>query len=421
LFFCKKIIFFIHRKEQGQILFILDLAYARCRNRGITWSPSGSFLLVLEEDSANIFSATNSNKIRVLFYNQKNLTVNEINFGGEELLVTHTLNSRFLWLDGSSFIFGYGETRKFFFKIITISEEDGTFKESIINLSKALEPLILNNTKRAGKFVSFVSSLFVVPSKKSSHFFFLSNCPLDHQHQVLIYVDRLSHKIVKTASLPGEVVEISVGSENFFLLLQSRPTEDYRYNSVIHWDEKINIAEDLKNCFFSAPWICKQGLKEPLSSDTLIFEGSDNCVLPFNDPCCCLIKQTIPKLKEQTNKATCSLVPYLSEMTKTSDFFVTSDFVYFVDKIRMVTHVRGIHHHFEYKTEMKDDFLFPPRNCVVYFHPNKPIFLLQKPLNVFEIYLAPWATDDDLEAFPEIPDYVDCPDYNEKRDFYKSF
>jgi hypothetical protein len=108
-------------------------------------------------------------------------------------------------------------------------------------------------------------------------------------------------------------------------------------------------------------------------------------------------------------------------MTKTSDFFVTSDFVYFVDKIRMVTHVRGIHHHFEYKTEMKDDFLFPPRNCVVYFHPNKPIFLLQKPLNVFEIYLAPWATDDDLEAFPEIPDYVDCPDYNEKRDFYKSF
>ena len=106
-------------------------------------------------------------------------------------------------------------------------------------------------------------------------------------------------------------------------------------------------------------------------------------------------------------------MPYLASITKANNLFFTDDYIYYTDRLRQVTFIRGLYHHFEFRTCLKNDFLIPAHDCLVYFHPKKSIFLRKANIISFDIYLGNWATDDDIDEYPESNDentkmYNDC-------------
>jgi hypothetical protein len=406
------------RKKRGQILFAISLDYPLLRYRIMNWSPSGDYLLTLEEDKEMALSVTlNNNRIKIFFYNSNTFCVNEIDFK-EPLIPSPGMNTKFLWLDACSFIFA--DIKKDLFRIINL-KTNMTYDETKIDLTRTLEKFTTNSKRN--KFISFVSSLFVMPDSESPYIFFLTCCPTNHQHQRILYVDKISHKVVKIASLPGEVVEIAVTSTHFFLILQSRPYEDYKYNAPILWN--VNEKRDDHNkCFFSEPFREKimNGNSEYLTAEGLIFQGNSTGIYPFRSPCCIRLSPTENHLRKLSNSNPQSLFPYLTRLARASNLYVTNDYVYYVDKIKRTTKVLGLNHHFEYDLILKDDFLFPSSGCVAYFHPTKPLFLFRKKIDEshFDIYLLPWATDDDIIEYPAIDEDQKSAPYNQSVTFIQN-
>ena len=400
------------RRVRGQIILAITLENPLVRFRNYNWSPSGEYLLCLEEDKEYFPSITlHTNYLKIYFYNVQNFSMNEIRFN-EPLLPNPTMNTKYLWLDEFSFIFG--EQKKNIFRIVNLKTDEKTYSEKKIDLSKTLDPLTKNTARK--NFVSFVSSLFVLPDPSSPYLFFLTTCHFDHQHQRLVYVDKITHKIAKIASLPGEVVEISVNSENFFLLLQNRSYEDYKFNAPIVWN--VSEKDDLQKCYFSSPWIGKAPQIDNIMTTSYLFRGDSLSIVPFRSSCCNSILKTENFIKRNTNSSVETLFPYLTGISRGNSLHTTKDYVYFVKKIEEVTQVFGLHHHFEFSTVLKDEFVFPPSNFPVYFHPSKPIFIRKKDRRYFDIYLLPWATDDDLKTYPTL-DEDEILSYNEEIDFKK--
>jgi hypothetical protein len=111
------------------------------------------------------------------------------------------------------------------------------------------------------------------------------------------------------------------------------------------------------------------------------------------------------------------LFPHLTRISSGNSLFATKEYVYRVSKSQRKTRVWGLHHHFEFTTRLKTDYLFGPQEYVVYFHPSKPIFLRKEHDKFFDLYLSGWATDNDKTEFPEIDeDTINVP-YNEKVSF----
>ena len=395
------------RKQRGQIVFAADLEHQHCRFRSINWSPAGDFLLSLEEEKEH-YTVLDMNRIKVYFYDSKKLCMNEIRFKGEEELYTaHTMNTKFLWLDETSFIFC--SLKKGIIRIINL-KKDGNYDEKKIDFSPILSDLVLN-PKRT-KYESFVSHLLVLPDPSSPYHFFLTCCPLNHQHQRLVYVDKITLCIKMIANLPGEVVEISVSTSEFFLLLQSRSTEDWQYNSPVL--SPVKEKTDLKKCPLTDPWMCKQNsIRHHLVSDGILLRGNSVSLIVFRESCCSRIWNAENLLKEGINSKRTNLMPYLASITKANNLFFTDDYIYYTDRLRQVTFIRGLYHHFEFRTCLKNDFLIPAHDCLVYFHPKKSIFLRKANIISFDIYLGNWATDDDIDEYPESNDentkmYNDC-------------
>ena len=93
------------RQKRGQIIFVLSLENPSARYRCINWSPSGNYLLCLEEGQHMYPSLTcGTNRVRVLYYNSTTFCVNEIRFSSP-LVPRPAMNTKFLWLDASTFIF----------------------------------------------------------------------------------------------------------------------------------------------------------------------------------------------------------------------------------------------------------------------------------------------------------------------------
>ena len=110
------------------------------------------------------------------------------------------------------------------------------------------------------------------------------------------------------------------------------------------------------------------------------------------------------------------LFEYFTRVARASNLYVTNDYLYYVDNIRQRTKVFGLHHHLSFEVFLKDEYVFPVTNYVTYFHPNKPIFLRKKSPSYFDLYLLPWATDDDMTNYPEIAE-DESAGYNENVTF----
>ena len=397
------------RQKRGQIIFVLSLENPSARYRCINWSPSGNYLLCLEEGQHMYPSLTcGTNRVRVLYYNSTTFCVNEIRFSSP-LVPRPAMNTKFLWLDASTFIFA--DEKKDNFKSITL-RKNRTYEETIFDLSPTLEPFRQNENRT--KNVSYVNSFFVLPDVNSPHLFFLTCCSTEHQHQRLLYVDKKTHKVDKIASLPGEVIEIAVTKTKFFLLLQSRPYEDYKYNTPILATEKI----DFQKCLFSEPFRSKMGNGnfENYPTDAAIYESHPNGIFLFRPACCCTLVSSELWLKKKSNFNLEMLFEYFTRVARASNLYVTNDYLYYVDNIRQRTKVFGLHHHLSFEVFLKDEYVFPVTNYVTYFHPNKPIFLRKKSPSYFDLYLLPWATDDDMTNYPEIAE-DESAGYNENVTF----
>ena len=380
--------------------------------RSVNWSPSGNYMLCLEEDKEMFPSKVlKTNILKIFYYNPTTFCLNEIVFL-IPLVPSPAMNTRFLWLDGSSFIFAT-EKKDIFRKIIL--QRNKTYEESQIDLSVTLEPFRKNEQRTS--FISYVNSLFVLPDPQTPYLFFLTCCPTNHQHQRVLYVDKMTHKIVKVASLPGEVVSIAVHSSRFFLLLQTRPYEDYKYNKVI-------IAEnDFQKCLFSDPFRGKisDSNFDNYTREAFIYEGDSSGIWSFRSFCCGTIKFTENLLKKDTNTNAENLFLYFGKLARASDFHLTNDYVYYVNNNRQMTSVFGSNHHLMFNISLKDDYLFPRSNYIAYFHPTRPIFIRKKRGNYFDIYLLPWATDNDRTDFPEIDQDTPAADYNESISFLPNY
>lgn len=399
------------RRSRGQLLFTLNLEHPLIRFRSVNWSPSGNYLLCLEEEKELQYFSKNLDRIKIIFYNNLSFEMHEIEFANE-LIPFAAMNTKFLWLDSSSFIFA--TATKHLFKIIHL-KENNSYSEVTIDLTQSLDTLTKSNFART-KYVSFVSSLFVLPDPSSPYLFFLSSCPGNHQHHRLIFVDKLTQKIVKIANLPGEVVEISVTFDRYFLILQNRNYETYEHNAPSMLT--IRTPSDLKECYFSEPFLCKsKSSHERALADGKIFSGDSDCIFPFRSPCCNTIPNMTCNLSMSMNLSLEHLFPHLTRISSGNSLFATKEYVYRVSKSQRKTRVWGLHHHFEFTTRLKTDYLFGPQEYVVYFHPSKPIFLRKEHDKFFDLYLSGWATDNDKTEFPEIDeDTINVP-YNEKVSF----
>ena len=159
------------RKKRGQILFGLHFNHPSLMYRIVNWSPSGNYLLFLEEDKELYPSMTvNKIKIRIFYYNSTLMSVNEIAFK-YPLVPSPGMNTRFLWLDGSSFI--YSTHKKDIFCTISLYRNQ-TYEQSEVNLSVGLEPFRKNEQRT--NFISYVNSLFVLPDPQTPYLFFLTCC-----------------------------------------------------------------------------------------------------------------------------------------------------------------------------------------------------------------------------------------------------
>ena len=401
------------RKKRGQILFGLHFNHPSLMYRIINWSPSGNYLLFLHEDKELYPSLTvNNNSIRIFYYNSTLMSVNEIAFK-YPLVPSPGMNTRFLWLDGSSFI--YSTHKKDIFCTISLYRNQ-TYEQSEVNLSAGLEPFRKNEQRT--NFISYVNSLFVLPDPQTPYLFFLTCCPTNHQHQRLLHVDKKTHEVVKVVSLPGEVVSIAVHFNRFFLLLQTRPYEDYKYN------KPILAKTDFDKCFFADPFRGKISDSDfdNYSREGFIFEGdSTNGVWPFRPFCCGNLKYTENLLKKDTNKQAENLFLYFTKLARASDLHLTNDYLYYVNKNRQMTTVFGSNHHFIFDIYLKNNPLFPAHHFIAYFHPTKPIYICKYRGNYFNVHLMPWATDDDKINFPEIDEDTSAAPYNESIPFLPTY
>jgi hypothetical protein len=389
------------RQIRGQILYVSDMLNYCDKFRTIHWSPSGRYLLVVEDYEK--FRENSFAKISVISYNPVTFEVNKVEFDNKKFFFGLSgMNTRFLWLDDNSFIFV--STQEFLLAKITLNE-NCKYEKTFIDLTPTLKPLI-NATERK-LFIPFLSSLFVLPNPNSPYLFFLSSCPEDHQHHRIIYVDKLSREIFKIASLPGEVIEITVNKKGFFLLTQDRVYESFQYNQPLVWEHQGSSLNQLNICPFPEPFRTKRASKyDNASTKVKIIVGTSHDVHLFRSPCCVEIDMVENKLHCDGNKKKSLLYELMVNICKTSNLYVTRDYLYFVNKIKNVTHVFGLNHHFAFDTIWSDDWILPATTCQTWFHPKKGVFLRRKTSHFFELYLSSLATDEDRKECPEMDEFI---------------
>lgn len=385
------------RQVRGQILYVSDMHDYADKFRTIHWSPSGRYLLIIEDYEK--FREDNFAEIYVLSYNPVTFEVNLLTFGTAKCFYAISgMNTRFLWLDDDSFIFV--TTTEFLLQKVTL-KEDCKYEISCVDLSPTLEPL--KSASRRKIFIPFVSSLFVLPNPTSPFLFFLSSCPEDHQHHRIIYVDKLSREIFKIASLPGEVIEIAVNQKGFFLLTQDRVYESFQYNQPLLWEHQSASLDQINICPFPEPFRSKRTDRfDNATTKIKIIVGNTHDVHLFRSPCCAEIDIVENKLHCDGNKKKSLLYELMASICKTSNLYVTRDYLYYVNKSANVTNVFGLNHHFAFNTIWSDDWILPASTCQTWFHPKKSVFLRRKTSHFFELYLSSLATDEDRKECPEM-------------------
>jgi hypothetical protein len=227
------------RKENGQIIFTTRVSD---RYYGINWSPSGEYLLAMRGNETTIIS--------FFWYNPKKRAISEIStFDSFEMC--SGLNTKYLWVDGSTAMFASAE--RYVMTILKINGEERKIKMSQLNLMKTMTKL--DRAVAVRTFRHIVSNFFILPDPNSNFFYFIVMCGKPgHQHHRIIYVDKITLEVVKWINLPGETVEISVSSERFYVLIQERREESYLHNQPILSSDVKNLVEEFSECTFSDSW-----------------------------------------------------------------------------------------------------------------------------------------------------------------------
>jgi hypothetical protein len=366
-------------------------------------------------------------EITVLKYNEITFEVHEIDFGSTaQFSAAMGMNTKFLWLDKKSFVFANGEGNN----LTKIKlRKNNTFDVVNIDLSDTMSELKL--LKRRTLFLPpFIGCLFVLPNPSSPYIFFVTSCAENHQHHRILYVDKMTLKIAKVVSVPGEVAEISAASDYFLIIFQQRAAETFAncqpYMTTIDSSKYASATvfsdtrpEDQHSCRFPTPERSSRG--GLFSEDTtkgIIMKCTNESVSIFREQCCGKIDGVLDSsIHPESNKKIHFQLDQLNTICMSESLFTTTHFIYFVNHSIRTTVVMGAHHHFRYSTEWDEDFIFVPTvPSLVWFHPLSHIFLRRKNSNNFDIFLTQLASDEDRQTFPKLTDYL----YKKKLSFVRN-
>jgi hypothetical protein len=397
------------RAIRGQILFGIDKPTLPVLFVNINWSPTGKYLLC-------IMGQTNKEpyQITIIQYNEKTLEMHEIDFGSEgKFLGAPGLNSKYLWLDENSFLFV--TTKEFNLTKIKLLDEN-KFKKTNIDLSSTMNEIKF--LKRRTLFLPpFIGPLFVMPDPFSPYIFFLTSCAENHQHHRILYIDKMTRKISKVVNVPGEIAEISVANEYFLIVVQDRSTESFDKDCLPSISNIVDKKFKRENLFSSTTPEAQHSCPFPPPERSSSFDFDNNTgrimkctndsVCNFRKNCCEKLEGIASSLSPDSNKKLPFLLDQLNTICMANSLFTTTDYIYFVNKMAGITYVLGANHHFSFKTEWDEDYIFTPAiRSVAWFHPLSHIFLRRKTSHYFEVFLTRIATDDDRKNFPKMVEFA---------------
>jgi len=375
------------RAKKGQILFA---STSNVTFFGINWSPSGEYLLALKGHEEV--------QISLFFYDAKNMNFQKILHAEHWFQAATAINTKYLWMDENSLMFATNE--KYKIGIVSLCSGKKNYNYRLIDLTATIQQ-IFNAATKSRQFPLLISNFFVMPTPDSTYIFLLSSCGKDHQHQRILYINKITLEIEKWVNLPGEVLEIAVGNTAFYVLIQERLEESYTHNSPSLISSKSNLQKDFSACPFSEPWRGKKFSTKNEIAKTKIIKCTEEKTELFT-PYCCSDQLTgiVSTISPDSNRKYESIKEVLSSISKTNRFYVTDDFLYYTNTITAMTHVFGINHHFYLKTLNKDEFILPNKCNMAWFHPTSSIFIQKKNLFYFSIFLHQRASQKEKEEFP---------------------
>lgn len=377
------------RAERGQILFATNPNPPTDLLFGINWSPGGTYLLVIQGELQS--------KISIFHYDSNFFSVSEISFfPNENLEAGYGLNTKFLWLNDSSFIFA--TTEKYQLCTVKLDGKEKNYKTKIIEVNKSLS-MVHGGLEK--KFLHFISGFFVMPNEESNYIYFLSSCGKDHQHHRILYIDKITLDVVKWVNLPGEVLEITVSENEFFVLIQQRLEESYFHLEPSITEKKDNMTKEFCECSFSEPWRQKKSSTTSDIAKIKIVTCTEQTAHYFRQKCCSdQITGISSTISYNTNLNYAALRECLTKVVRSNMLYSTKDYLYCTSISSTTTTVFGKNHHFSFQVKNTEDFLFPNQTNLAWFHPSKPIFIQKNNLFYFNIYLQQTANEEDQENFP---------------------
>ena len=369
------------RKENGQIIFTTRVSD---RYYGINWSPSGEYLLAMRGNETTVIS--------FFWYNPKKKAISEVStFGSFEMC--SGLNTKYLWVDGSTAMFASAE--RYVMTILKINGEERRIKMSQLNLMKTMTKLDQAVTVRT--FRHIVSNFFILPDPNSNFFYFIVMCGKPgHQHHRIIYVDKITLEVVKWINLPGETVEISVSSERFYVLIQERREESYLHNQPILSSDVKNLVQDFSECTFSDSWRLSNKITVK-TANVKIVVCDETSVANFHQRCFPghKLEGVYYNLEPDSNKVYEKIKKILFSISSSNKMYITKDYLYYNSEISRMSQIYGIHHEFKFSTERQ-----------LWLHPSIPIAMQKIDAYSSIFYLIEkLATEEEKKKFKKIKEF----------------
>jgi len=369
------------RKENGQIIFTTRVSD---RYYGINWSPSGEYLLAMRGNETTVIS--------FFWYNPKKKAISEVStFGSFEMC--NGLNTKYLWVDGSTAMFASAE--RYVMTILKINGEERRIKMSQLNLMKTMTKLDQAVTVRT--FRHIVSNFFILPDPNSNFFYFIVMCGKPgHQHHRIIYVDKITLEVVKWINLPGETVEISVSSERFYVLIQERREESYLHNQPILSSDVKNLVQDFSECTFSDSWRLSNKITVK-TANVKIVVCDETSVANFHQRCFPghKLEGVYYNLEPDSNKVYEKIKKILFSISSSNKMYITKDYLYYNSEISRMSQIYGIHHEFKFSTERQ-----------LWLHPSIPIAMQKIDAYSSIFYLIEkLATEEEKKKFKKIKEF----------------
>ena len=378
------------RSQKGQLFFATGSAE---RYYGINWSPSGEYLLALQ--------GKETTKISLFWYDCRERSVSEVStFPSEKFESCSGLNTKHLWIDGSTLMFA--SIQKYVMAILKLNGRKKQINFSWISLKKTMEKI--DGSVNDKIYIHMVSNFFVLPNPNSSYLYFLVSCGKNgHQHQRIVYIDKITLEAIKWVDLPGEAVEITVSSDRFYVLLQERKEVSYMHNQPSVFSDVTNLATDFPTCGFSESWRLNKSCKKHEPVNTKIVVCDESVAKIFHERCFPGHKLAgiTCTLTPDSNKKYDLLKETLFAVSSSNMMYVTKDYLYHTNPMTKETQVYGVHHEFKYKIETEKEINCQFDRIVAWFHPSSSIFIQTTPNYFFGIYLnEKLATEEEKNKFP---------------------